>query len=241
MIPLILPGGDLTQEVLRGDAWPEAVHHLLRVRRVRPGEILQIGDGAGQRVQATVASHDKKDITLTDIRALPAVAAPGTTLWLCCLEKSALEEALHLVCQVGIAGIRLVASEFTVAPAPRDKDRARLEKIVLNSCIQSEQAWLPTLDFTPVLFADLALDATWFAAIERHTHQTPTTTTASHIEAPQVATCQILIGPEGGWSATEREKLLTSEAHPLDLGTSILRAQTAALIACWHVAQHTPS
>lgn len=232
MIPLILPGGDLTQEVLRGDAWPEAVHHLLRVRRVRPGEILQIGDGAGQRVQATVASHDKKDITLTDIQPLATAAAPTTTLWLCCLEKSALEEALHLVCQVGIAGIRLVASEFTVAAAPRDKDRARLEKIILNSCIQSEQAWLPRLDLAPVPFADLALDSSWFVALERLPQQTPITAAHAHIATPQV-----LIGPEGGWSPTERDKLLASHAQPLDLGPSILRAQTAALIACWRVAQ----
>jgi len=43
-------------------------------------------------------------------------------------------------------------------------------------------------------------------------------------------TVAILIGPEGGWSAVERQRL-TGLWKPVSLGGQILRAETAALAA----------
>lgn len=217
------------------DVWPEAIHHLSRVRRVRPGERLLLGDGAGKRVMAKVAAVEKQGIRLMGHEPQPDQPRPAVTLWLANIDKNALEEACHLVCQPGVAAIYLVSTDFAIAEPLREQHVARLQKIILNSCIQAEQAWLPELHATPTSFADLPWrESNWFVAMERqevHTSLACTPGAAAHV----------LIGPEGGWSPPERAELLARAAantiHLLDLGPSILRAQTAALISCWHVAQ----
>ena len=45
-------------------------------------------------------------------------------------------------------------------------------------------------------------------------------------DPPQSLT--LMIGPEGGWTASERERLLSGGAVPLDLGPHVLRTETAA-------------
>jgi 16S rRNA (uracil1498-N3)-methyltransferase len=40
----------------------------------------------------------------------------------------------------------------------------------------------------------------------------------------------LLVGPEGGFSEPERERLLTAQAQPFVLGGRVLRAETAVLV-----------
>lgn len=229
MIPLLLPGFDVRQTVIQSDMWPEALHHL-HVRRAKPGTELFLGNGAGERVRVRLLSIDKRQAELELLETLPVASMPEITLWLCMLEKSALEEALQLVCQVGIGAVRFVTSKNTGNwPPLKEQHVARLKKIMLSSCIQSEQAWLPELDPVPVAFDALPWhEGSWHVAVERMDK----TKDASGEKAP----LHVLIGPEGGWTPQERDVIFASKATAVDLGHSILRAQTAALIACWQAA-----
>lgn len=49
---------------------------------------------------------------------------------------------------------------------------------------------------------------------------------------PNFADVGVLIGPEGGWSETEKQLFLSAELPRLSLGDFTLRAETAAVTAC---------
>jgi RsmE family RNA methyltransferase len=58
---------------------------------------------------------------------------------------------------------------------------------------------------------------------------------------PEGSACGFLIGPAGGWSAAERDLILSQKGGlvPVSLGDAILRAETAA-IAMAAVISHRP-
>ena len=47
----------------------------------------------------------------------------------------------------------------------------------------------------------------------------------------------LLIGPEGGWTEVERARLNDAGWLPVSLGTAILRAETAVIVAAGIAAQ----
>ena len=85
--------------------------------------------------------------------------------------------------------------------------------------MQSRQVWLPVVEPVRTLAAALADDA-WPDA--------PTPSALAHPGGapPSLSRPCVFIGPEGGWAAEERE------GRPLmGLGTTVLRAETAAVSA----------
>lgn len=224
MIPVLLPGANLPLTTITQQEWPEAFHHVSRVRRAKPGASVLLGNGQGERVHCTISSIDKKEMCLEIVEILPVPEKPHIHLWIAHLEKAGLEEAVHLTAQVGIAAIHLVGTDRVVADPLREREKDRLHKICLNSCIQSEQAWIPELFLEVSPLETLEIDKTWGVAVERHPEE-------NHTRPERIT--NVLIGPEGGWSEAERHFLQEKSTHLMDLGTSILRAQTAALIACW--------
>ena len=54
-----------------------------------------------------------------------------------------------------------------------------------------------------------------------------------------VAGVVVQVGPEGGWSAAEREARLATGALPVSLGPRTLRVETAAVLAVAQVLEAT--
>ena len=48
----------------------------------------------------------------------------------------------------------------------------------------------------------------------------------------------IIIGPEGGFDASEIEELMSVGAYPVSLGSNVLRAETAAVAAVSMISYH---
>lgn len=75
---------------------------------------------------------------------------------------------------------------------------------------------------------------TYYAAIERMDKvqiETSHFTDSKHASLPPC----LLIGPEGGWHDDEKEVFHIKHIEPLDLGSLILRAETAAIVGLTHI------
>ena len=192
-------------------ASPEVMHHLLRVLRLRDGELVTITDGNGSwRVCVLVrAGLDLAgDVQVVERRDPPrtvAVAPP---------KGDRLEWLIAKCTEAGVDRIVLLDAERSVVRWNGDraaKQLERLRRIVVEASMQSRRVWLPALD-GPVP----ALTVLPGAAVAEPGGP-PVTENIS----------TIAVGPEGGWSPVE----LAAAGRTVSLGDQILRTETAAVAA----------
>lgn len=190
-----------------------ARHHVVDVRRLRPGADLTVGDGAG-RTRGVVLGPDGK---LTPAGEVTAHAKPDPPITIAfALTKGAKPElVIQKLTEIGVDRIVPFVAERSVVRWDDDKaarNVARWRSVARAAAEQCERPWLPEIaevaDFSDVV----ALSA---VRVDRGGPRLSS-------EATVVA-----VGPEGGWSDGEREAI---PAH-FGLGDHVLRAETAAIVS----------
>src|SRR5262249_45832904 len=141
------------------------------------------------------------------------------------LKRARLDYMVQKVTEMGVRRLRPVMTERTVAERVNE-DRMRAN--VIEAAEQCGVLHIPEVH-SPVALRD-ALD-TWpsdrrLIYCDEHDSGDPIAT----LQALEPGPVAVLIGPEGGFSAGEREQLLgKSFIVPLSLGPRIMRADTAAV------------
>jgi len=136
------------------------------------------------------------------------------------IRQARLEEMLSMATQLGVAKLVPVVTERT---NEHRTNWNRIKKIIIESSEQSGRNNVPEL--TPLQkFNEFIKAKNLFFADERlvHNDAPPTTTFKADI---------ILIGPEGGFSDKEFAALDKVGATGISLGKTILRSETAAVVA----------
>ncbi len=203
-------------------------HRLRAVLRARPGQTLRIFNAASGEWRARLDRLDRHEASVRVEERLSPPAAepgPGPTLLFAPLKRPRLEWLLEKAVELGVARLQPVRCRHGVIEAVRPD---RLRQRLIEAAEQCERLSLPTLlpeadlldavaGGSDILLADEKGGADLAAALERH---------------PRAA---LLVGPEGGFAAEERAALRSlPHVHPVGLGATILRAETAALmmLAC---------
>ena len=190
-------------------------HHLFRVLRLRDGESVTVSDGRGSWrpsivAGATLEANGPVVTESTDAPLTIAVAIP---------KGDRAEWMVQKLTELGVSEIVFMNCARSSVRWKGDragKQLARLSRVAREAAMQSRRVWLPQLR-GPVDFADVAALAGAVAADpdgEPAIAATPEATT-------------VLIGPEGGFSESERELCRRS----VTLGPHILRVETAAICA----------
>ncbi len=130
-----------------------------------------------------------------------------------------LDEMLNMVTQMGVAVLQPVITERTVA---HHVNWERMKKIIVEAAEQSGRNSIPKL-FNPIKFDELDLNGL-IVADERFAH-------GKKDEKKNVYGDRIFVGPEGGFSQTEFEKMDSANIISLSLGKTILRAEVAAVVS----------
>jgi 16S rRNA (uracil1498-N3)-methyltransferase len=186
-------------------------HHLERVRRLRPGEVITVADGSGRWRACRFGD------ALTLDGAVEEEPRPGyeITIAFAPVKADRPEWVVQKLTELGVDTIAILATDRAVVRwnAERaERNLARLAFIAREAAMQCRRATLPSL-VGPV---DATACASWreVARADR--------------AGPQLSGARaLLIGPEGGWSDRERAAV-PAEAS---LGSNVLRAETAALAA----------
>lgn len=186
-------------------------HHLQRSLRLRDGDLLTASDGRGR--WRSFRFGVPLEIAGPVVEAAPASWPIELAL---ALTKGAKPElAVQKATELGIDRIVVFAADHSVVRWDGDKivrSLDRLRRVAREAAMQSRRVRVPTLDFV----ADTAaLSSQGFARADF----------GGPVIDSSVRT--LAIGPEGGWSERERELLLTA----VDLGGTVLRAETAAIAA----------
>lgn len=106
-----------------------------------------------------------------------------------------------------------------------DKTWAHLQKVLISACTQSMQLVPPTLHM-PIDIQDIALNIS--TAHYFYGDLSPNSISTSQLSLQTDFTCNLFIGPEGGWSNADLK--LLEQCTPIHFPGPILRTETAAII-----------
>jgi 16S rRNA (uracil1498-N3)-methyltransferase len=207
----------------------EDAKHLTQVLRVEVGQIYEISDNEDVYL-AEVALARKSQVVfeVRDRLPPPAEAPVPVTLLVALIRFERLETIIEKATELGAGTIQLVRAERSERgldlAAP--KRIARWQRIALEASQQSRRARLPVI-LEPVPFRkalEAKADYRLFLDEERNGRSL-----LDLVAAPGPAA--LLVGPEGGWPAHEREAALEAGWSPVSLGPLVLRTETAAIAA----------
>jgi 16S rRNA (uracil1498-N3)-methyltransferase len=203
--------------------------HAVTVSRIRPGEELLLGNGAGLMLRGTVVTATAAELTLLVAEATVTEApAPRIRLVQALAKGDRDELAIQAATELGVDGVIPWAAARSVSRwegAKVAKGRDRWSSIVREATKQSIRPWLPDVGELAGTKALVAL-----AAGTRMLLLEPTAADRlTDVAAGEVGDTDILlvVGPEGGIAPSELQMLEQAGARAVRLGTNVLRTSTA--------------
>ena len=212
----------------------ESSKHIVSVLRMQEGEELQLTNGMGTIVRASIQKAHKKSCTLKTIEVLQSVDSRKlVTLAISLLKNpSRFEWMLEKVTEIGIRTVIPLISHRT----ERQHFRAdRMKNIMVSAMLQSQQSWLTEIS-EPVSFKEVIETGEY--ENKYIAHCLPQQRTSLRQDADKSASSIILIGPEGDFSPLEITAALEFGYKPVTLGDTRLRTETAGVVAATLLAIH---
>lgn len=208
----------------------EALAHQLRsVLKMKVGEMVLLADGTGQEAHCRIVQYDRGAVVFEclSIGSNASESALRATLFCAVLKADHFELAAQKATEVGVTEIVPVVTARTVKQNLR-VDRA--QKIVREAAEQSGRGIVPKVQeprsFDEACTQASALDANYFFD--------PSGDAFGGVPK-SVRSAGIWIGPEGGWEEGEVERARMLGMRIVSLGSFVLRAETAAIVAAYAV------
>ena len=205
----------------------DQAHYLFGVMRLGVGDAVLIFDGNSGEWLAEVEEAGKRGGVLTcREQTRPQQDPPDLWLLFAPIKKARTDFIVEKAAEMGAARICPVQTDFTNAERIR---RDRLQAHAVEAAEQCGGTYVPQV-------ADLQrLDrvlADWPEDLQLMFCDEALVGARAALQGAGPGKWAILIGPEGGFSQPERERLRGLPfAHPVSLGPRILRADTAAVAA----------
>nr|WP_240477345.1 16S rRNA (uracil(1498)-N(3))-methyltransferase [Jiangella muralis] len=221
-----LRGSDVV--ILDGDEG----RHAAVVRRIAPGEVVELTDGAGQLARCVVVGATKQGLTCeVQQRVDVPEPRPRVVVAQAIPKGDRGETAVETMTEVGVDEIVPWAAQRCMVRwtgERGDKALRRWRSTAREAAKQSRRAWLPSVA-DPVPTAVLAARA---AAAARTVvlHEEATAPLAA-VDLPDDGDILLVVGPEGGVAPDELDQLAAAGAVVARLGPTVLRTSTAGTVA----------
>jgi len=212
-------------------------HYLTGVMRQSVGSPLHLFNGRDGEWRARIVGVAKRHASVVvETRTRPQIAPPDVELIVALVKRGRLETIVEKAAELGARRVRLLITQYTNADRT---NVGRLGLIALEAAEQTGRLDVPEIlppeplermikawdGSRRLMFCDEAGDAS------------PIWETLA--EGSDAQPWSLLIGPEGGFSPSEREQIRALPGvAPVSLGPRILRADTAAIaaLALWQAA-----
>lgn len=193
---------------------PSDTHHLGRVLRLRPGEVVVASDGLGSWRLCRYTASEPWIEPEGEVRFVPE-HPKIVTIGFVPVKGDRPEWVVQKLTEIGVDRVVVLRSSRSVVRWEGDRAVAaveRLKKVAKEAAAQSRRVWVPEVsgvrsleEFSqlgPIILAERGGDA-------------------MSVDHP------ICVGPEGGWTDSE----LALCEGTVNLGDGILRSETAAVVA----------
>lgn len=200
-------------------------HHLGRVLRLRDGESVTTSDGRGRWRACT---WDDGNLSVAGDIVATAAPVPRIGVAFAPVKGDRNEWAVQKLTEIGVDDIVLLAPtrRSVVRWSNTEKQMQKLRVVAREAAMQSRRTWLPTVSGLVSLADALAMPGAAVAdptGIALHAPSPARAADTAHVASPAL----VIIGPEGGFDADE----IPASAVRVSLGDTILRAETATLVA----------
>lgn len=215
--------------------------HAATVRRIRPGEELDLSDGAGTLAHCVIEDAVKGRLTARVLSVTEVPAATPTVTVVQALPKSERSElAIELATEAGADAFVAWQSERCVArwdgAAKVEKGLRRWSAVARSAARQSRRPYVPSVS-GPVSTAELV--ASTGGGVTLVLHESAEVALRDVI-SPSTEAVTLIVGPEGGITDGEVAALVAAGAVAVRLGPSVLRTSTAAAVALGALGVLTP-
>jgi len=208
----------------------EHADHLVRVLRARVGQDFDIATGqAVRRGQITSVSEGRVEFDLGE--EISAANLTAITLLLAIFKFDRMEWAIEKCTELGVSRIVPVIAHRTDAhlAAASTRRTERWRRIATQAAEQSRRSAPPEIA-PPIKLPDALKIPEGLRIVLAESEQQ---TLLRDVLKPSAARAGITlaIGPEGGWTEDELQSFQKAGWISASLGTTILRAETAAIAA----------
>jgi 16S rRNA (uracil1498-N3)-methyltransferase len=213
---------------------PEAAHRLARVLRLRSGQHLVLFDGSGREWEVELKALGPRGITATVVQELPSPPEPQVHLALlaCLIKEPRFELLLEKATELGVAEVLpVVGRRSVVRPWKEGAKQERWRRIVIEATEQCGRARPPELH-TPMPLPQALRRAQGLGIVPWEEERSQGLRQLLQGLEQRPLRVSLLVGPEGGLDPQEVELARAAGFVPVTLGRRVLRAETAALVAC---------
>jgi len=225
------------------DLTREQQHYLNRVLRLQAGDRFIAMDGRGHWWSAVLEERETGLFAsiaeeIAENRELPV----EVTLMAALPKGNGFDEVVRQAAELGVASIAPVTSDRTLLK-PSSQKVDRWKRIAAEAAEQSERQIVPTI-LEPVSFDIAVKDCGQkyrFICVARGENrhlwdclvslEPPHSPLIRGEQEREKLTIVIAVGPEGGWTDREVERAIEFGFEAVSLGSRILRAVTAPIVA----------
>lgn len=217
--------------------------HAANVRRIRPGEELDLGDGDGAVAHCVVEDVGKGRLTAKVLdRTTVPLPSPSVTVVQALPKSDRSELAIELATEAGADAFVAWQASRCVArwesAAKVDKGLRRWGAVARSAARQSRRPYIPSVSGV-VSTAELAQRVRDDGATTLVLHESATVK-LTELSVAQPDSLLLIVGPEGGIADDEISALSDAGATAVRLGPTVLRTSTAAAVALGALGALTP-
>ena len=212
----------------------EESRHIFKVLRKQEGSILNLTNGKGFFFKARLIQSNLKNCMATVLEVKKQEPLPYSLHLVVAPTKlnDRYEWFLEKATEIGVTEITPIICDHSERKFIK---LARFEKKIQSAMKQSLKAFLPKINEATTLRDFLkSQESNLHQKLIAHCEETNKQTLKSVLKPNDNTT--LLIGPEGDFSTNEINKSIKAGFIPVTLGTSRLRTETAAIVACHSVA-----
>ncbi len=217
----------------------ENMHHLINVLRHKKGDEITVCDGLGFDYLCVVSQIEKDNVNLKILDKSGSIGEPGVKISLfqglpkgdkfSLIVEKCVEAGVYDITPVNMARCvsRLLPKDFS-------KKKERFEKISHSASKQSGRGIVPKINEL-IEFDEFLAKKEDFDLVVFPYEEAKDVTLKSVIKDFKGEKIAMIIGPEGGFSKEECEKLILNGITPVTLGSRILRTETAGMAAIFNI------
>lgn len=221
----------------------EVSHHVAKVHRYRPGDLVELVDGKGGRWTARIDGISKAEgivtVTLIEQSSL-SNESPLNLLLLCAFARAdKMDLVVRQATELGVKALIFFQATMSVSTIDLERITSKVDrwkKIAREALCQCGRSYEPAILCVNSLaeavhcvkeFVERWDEALRIVAYEKERNALLTDLSSKYRNIREVCGC---VGPESGWSRSELDYLKNDGFLTVSLGPRILRYETACVL-----------